>query len=257
MLFMFFVKRYEEPQTESQTTDDNQNVVISDTKTVQTPIEPSPRTRKILIALFALIICLYSCLEAVYFALCPTYFQYLTNVVISAEKAADIMIVMLITYTLGRLVSAFISIKLKPEVMMTYHLVIIGIALTILYIGQNASTTILIYVGNGIIGIQAYHNHLINCILSLGFGFSAMWSATYTLAENTIRLTDKITALFSFVCPILTFITPLIISPLIEKQPHVFMTAEISYFFATIVIFGFIMIIVKRSQRFPIMYSIN
>ena len=84
-----------------------------------------------------------------------------------------------------------------------------------------------------------------------------MWPATFTLAETYIRLTDKITAIFSFVSPIFTFITPLIIGPLIEKQPYVFMTTEISYFFSVIVIFAVIVIIVKRSQRFPIMYSVN
>ena len=159
MLVMFFVKRYKPPQNESQISDDKLNVVITDKKAIQAPMEQSPRTRKVLIALFALILALYSCFEVVYFALCPTYLQYLPNVVISASKATEIFIVMAISYTLGRLVSAFISIKLKPEVMIGYHLVIIGIALAILYIGQNASTTILIYIGNGIIGIQAYHNH--------------------------------------------------------------------------------------------------
>ena len=128
-------------------------MVITDQKAIQAPMEQSPRARKVLIALFAFILSLYSCFEIVYFSLCPTYLQYLPNIVISAPKATEIFIVMAITYTLGRLVSAFISIKLKPEVMITYHLVIIGIGLAILFIAHHASTTILIYIGNGIIGI--------------------------------------------------------------------------------------------------------
>ena len=159
MLVMFFVKRYKLPQNEPQTTDDTKNAIITN-KEIHIPMEQSPRTRKMLIALYALFLGLYSSIESVYFALSPTYFQYLPNVVISAQKAADIMIVMTITYTLGRFLSAFISIKLKAEVMLTYHFVIMGIALAILYIAQTATTTTLLYIGNGIIGKIPNHNPL-------------------------------------------------------------------------------------------------
>ena len=84
-----------------------------------------------------------------------------------------------------------------------------------------------------------------------------MWSAIFTSAETYVKLTDKITALFAFSSDVFAMITTLIIGPLIEKQPQVLMTAEISYLCATAVIFVVIMLIVKRSQRFPIMYTIN
>ena len=158
MLVMFFFKRYKPPQTESQTTDDKQDVVIIDKKETQAPIEQSPRTRKLLIALYTLFLGLYASIESVYDGLSPTVFQYLPNVVISAPKAAEITIVLAITYTLGRFLSAFISLKLKAEVMITYHLVIMGIALAVLYVGQYATTTTLLYIGNGILGNSTYYN---------------------------------------------------------------------------------------------------
>ena len=165
MLVMFFVKRYKPPQTESQTMDEKNNVLITDPNTVQAPMEQSPRTRKLLIALFALMLNSYSSLETVYFGTAPTYLQYLPHVVISAEKAAEIMMVLSIFYTLGRLLSAFISMKVKPEVMLSYHLVAMATALTILYICQNGTTTTLIYIGNGILGNNCIMIKLISNIL--------------------------------------------------------------------------------------------
>ena len=153
MLVMFFVKRYKIPETESQTPDEKNNgVVITDPHARQTPLEPCPRTRKVLIVLFALMLNSYSSLENVYFGTVATYLQYLPNVVISAPKAAEIMIVLFVAYTLGRLVSAFIAARVKAEVMIAYHLVIMAISFVILYIGQSASTSTLVYIGNGILG---------------------------------------------------------------------------------------------------------
>ena len=152
MLVMFFVKRYKIPETDSPTTDEKNNVVlVDDPHATQIPLEQSPRTRKVLIVLFALMLNSYG-FENIYFLTVATYLQYLPNVVISASKAAEIMITLSITYTVGRLISAFIAAKVRAEVMITYHMVIIAISIVILYIGQSASTITLVYIGNGLIG---------------------------------------------------------------------------------------------------------
>lgn len=148
---MFFAKRYKTPGEESQKTE-KEYIVKVDEQTTGTPLEPSQRTRKVLILLLAMLLNSYSSLEVVYLNTVVTYLQYLPNVVISAPEAAQILMFLFITYTSGRFVSAFISTKLKAEVMLTYHIVIMGIALAILYIGQNASTVTLIYIGNCIYG---------------------------------------------------------------------------------------------------------
>ena len=179
LLVMFFIKRYKPPQTESQAIDEKNNVLITDPNAVQAPMEQSPRTRKVLIALFAMMLNSYSSLEAVYFGTAPTYLQYLPNVVISAEKAAEIMMVLSIFYTLGRLLSAFISIKVKPEVMLSYHLVAMATALTILYICQNGTTTTLIYIGNGILGNYCIMTNLISNVIFRFRLFSDVASHVY------------------------------------------------------------------------------
>ena len=66
---MFFVKRYKPPQTESETIDEKHNVNITDTNAIQTPLEQSPRTRKVLIALFALMLNSYSSLAMRFFSM--------------------------------------------------------------------------------------------------------------------------------------------------------------------------------------------
>lgn len=84
-----------------------------------------------------------------------------------------------------------------------------------------------------------------------------MWPAIFTFAETYVKLTDKITAIFSFASAFFSFITPFIIGPLLEDQPQVLIIIEIAYFCSVVVLFAIIMVIIKRSQRFPIMYTIN
>ena len=148
MLIMYFIKRYKIPERQikgvieksemNPTTDENR-------------LEQSSRTRKLLIALVALSLTFYSGLEITYLNYSPTYYQYLP-IHLSAQTSATVMSVVCTTYAVGRGVSAIISSRVRAEIMLSYHIVILIIALAVLHFGQR--TEWMIYAGNAIIGKQ-------------------------------------------------------------------------------------------------------
>ncbi|CAG2172570.1 unnamed protein product [Oppiella nova] len=150
---MFVVKRYKEPEIR---TTESIDYNLEATKSVQLEpgalqiLEPSRKTKIIIVALIALSLNSYSGFEMTYFQNSSTYYQYLP-IRISAQKAADIYTLMTSTYTAGRLFAAYISSKLKPETMITYHSIILIISIAILHFGS--SSEILIWIGNGLIDI--------------------------------------------------------------------------------------------------------
>ena len=147
---MFFIKRYKIPEKITQTPSEKIASNLANAENVtQQSVEISPGTRKVLIALVALSLNSYSGLEITFFNYISTYYQYLP-IDLSAAKAAQVMSIMTLTYAIGRGVSAFVSSKLRAEVMITYHIVIMLISFGILYFGQNSMA--LIYTGNALIG---------------------------------------------------------------------------------------------------------
>lgn len=97
-------------------------------------------------------ICLgtYDAAEIGYFFFSPSMFQY--SKVLSAEEGAHVLSVLSAAYTIGRLVTAFISIKIRPDVIISYHFVIVIIAQSILFFGHDSPP--LIYVGTVILGMN-------------------------------------------------------------------------------------------------------
>lgn len=242
---MFFVKRYRVPDRELHG-HELDNFDKNDRQI------DHGRTRNVLIALMALILMSQFGIEVTFMLYTSTYFQSLP-IRVSAPKAAEMMSIMWTTYTIGRGVSALIAAKLRAEVMLTYHLVIIGISLVILSFGQHSE--ILIYAAMITIGmIESIFIMLI--ILILGFGFSAMWPACFALAEKHIGLTDKINSIFAFVSALLMLISPPIISPKIEKTPKIFLIVELAYFAIEVVLFLSIILVIKISKKFE-KYRIN
>lgn len=109
----------------------------------------SPVVRKILIVLVALSLNAANGISFGHIFYSSTYYQYL-SVGISASKAAQILSVMSLTFTLGRLVSVFVAIKVNTDIMIAYHLMIICFAMIFSYFGQNSLTSI--WIGNALIG---------------------------------------------------------------------------------------------------------
>ena len=145
---MFFINRYKIPekQTKSNTEVDSSSKAPA--------VQLSPLTRKWLIALFAFSLNAYNALETTFMIYGATYCQYLP-VKIPAPTAATMMSILSATYTFGRGLSAVISaFHLAPNIMLSYHMVIIGCSLTVLYLGQHS--VVMVYIGMGMIGISLF-----------------------------------------------------------------------------------------------------
>ena len=129
--------------------------VSNDPDEVQLAISPTPREtvvsrRKLKLILAALFLATYDGAEIGYFYYSPTMLQYM-DIKLTASVAAHVSSVLSAAYTSGRLLTAFISLKLKPDIIVSYHFVIILVAQVVLFIGRDNQT--IIYIATAILGI--------------------------------------------------------------------------------------------------------
>ena len=237
LLIMFFVKRYEfsKPNLKRKDSVDNlfgvenfdvQRSDVSETTHIIEDTERSRRDRRLNIILIAIFLATYTTLELAHFGYSSTYYQFIT-LRLSASESAEIFSVMASSFTIGRCLSAFIAIKLKPKIMISYHFFLIFVALIILYVGQLSDR--LIWMGN----------------IVLGFGFSAVFPAIFAFAEQYIKINDKISTILIFSSASLTLVTPFILGPLLENNTFILLEFEIVFFSASVILFTIILFVIK------------
>ncbi|CAG2103941.1 unnamed protein product [Medioppia subpectinata] len=220
-LIMYFVRKYKSPDERLKRKDSSENLLANDElddnhhsvesePRDETPGASTARKNAVLIALFSLFLAMYSSLEIAHFNYSPTYYQY-TALRLSAQTAASILSTMCTSYTVGRCLSAFVALRVGPDVMISYHLLIIIAGMGVLYYGSTVLE--LIWIGNIIIG----------------FGFSAMYSAIIGLTARHCALTDTVSTVMVFTNGIVSAITPFILGPLIETNPFAFIELELVY----------------------------
>ena len=142
MILMFCVKRYEKPeQLEPKETD-------SEKRRVKLNRE-SGAPLKTIVVLCCICFASFTAIENCQFQFSPTFNQYIP-LRLCAPKSALILSVMASCFTLGRGISIFIAIRVKPETMITYHYCFILSAIIILLFAQNS--LLYIYIGNILIG---------------------------------------------------------------------------------------------------------
>lgn len=162
----------------------------------------SVRYRFAKLSLCALAIAAYSSVEVNYFYFSPSYLQKLSDPM-SAAEAARVTSILATAYSTGRLLTAIISIKLVPDVIVSYHYVLFLVGQGIIYFGGSNRTCI--YAGT----------------IILGFGFSAVWPASLAFTERHLRLSDRVGSIYSFITGILSLISPLIISQYMTTHPTI------------------------------------
>ncbi|CAG2118202.1 unnamed protein product, partial [Medioppia subpectinata] len=200
LLIMYVVKRYKMPKMVTNTEPD---------KCGETTF--TPRTRMIMIILAAMSLNCYSGVEQTYQNNGSTFYQYDPLVHISAHKAANIMALMTGCYALGPIASSFISRWFSPEVMLTYHLIIIAVSFVVLQFSQM--NMIRIWIVNAFIG----------------YGFSAMYPLYYSFTDKHLTFTNKISSIVSIASQCFPLMSPFLIGPLIEDHPHVLLDLEFGY----------------------------
>ncbi|CAG2104657.1 unnamed protein product [Medioppia subpectinata] len=133
LLIMFVVKRYKVPEIVTQEADpdvvdntvDNIEKKVSDNCLADNPrIISNNKLSKIkilIIILLAMSLSFYTACEVCYSINAVNYFQYIP-IHMSAQRATDLTMATTGASTVARLVSTYISSKLGPEIMLTYHL---------------------------------------------------------------------------------------------------------------------------------------
>ena len=76
-------------------------------------------------------------------------FQYM-DINLSASASAHVTSVLSLFYTIGPLVTAFISLKLKPDTIVLYHFGFMLAGIAMIYFGQLNLTVI--YIGSAVLG---------------------------------------------------------------------------------------------------------
>ena len=236
LLIMFFVKRYEftKPSMRRKISEDTlceSGVEVYGSTSTETSniIEISGsyhRDRRLNIVLIATFLATYTTLELAHFGYSATYYQFIA-LRLSASESAEIFSVMASSFTIGRCISAFIAIKMKPKIMISYHFFLITVALVVLYIGQTSDR--LIWIGN----------------IILGFGFSAVFPAIFAFAEQNIKINDKISTILIFSSASLALFTPFILGPLLENNSFILLEFEIVFFSASVLMFAVILFVIK------------
>lgn len=159
---MFVLKRYVPPKEQLKNKEllnqssDIKNYSSENCSSKTNLVDSPTKHRKLLIILTAICLSTYGALELTYFQYSSTYCQYF-GLRITAPNAAIIMSAMAGSYTAGRCLSAFIAIKVKPEIMIIYHFGTIIAAVCVLFFGQNYIT--LIWIGNVMMGKKLRQNY--------------------------------------------------------------------------------------------------
>ena len=220
MVIMYFIKKYTPPENRFE------DQLVCDRTDKTTPVL-TRKIKYILIALLSLSMTTFAGMEMAFLSYSSAYYQIIP-IRFSAQKAAELNSVMSATHTLGKLISAFISIKLKPNIIVAYSFVIIFVSLTIIYMGVNTSWAI--WTGNALIG----------------FGYAGVLSSYFSMADNYVRLTNRVSSVLQAASAICPMISPFIYGPLIEKSPQIFILLQFAYLSVAIISFIMIILIARK-----------
>ncbi len=218
---MFLVKRY---RNDSEILKNNNN--CSETKLFDR--KSSPRVLSII--LVSIFIAFYCVSETVYLMFSATYFQYFP-LKLTASKSAQIVSTMATSYTISRGISVLIAIKIRPQLMISYHFLIIITSIIILFFGQNSIT--LVWVGS----------------LSLSFGYSPVYPSIFSYINQYLVITDRIGTIFVFSTATITMFAPFVLGTYIEKFAVVYIISIITTLSISILLFIIILYIIWKTKK--------
>ena len=141
---MYFMKRYN-PEEYNQLEEEDQINNENDESYLRNLV------RYMLIILIALSYCATNMSYIIYLLYASTYYQFL-SIGITASKAANIMSVMSLFFTIGRIMAIFEIKRMSAELMIAIHLTITFSSQLLLFFGQNIKNLMIIWIANVFIG---------------------------------------------------------------------------------------------------------
>lgn len=136
---MYFIKPFKRPIIHT----------VCDTREVNGDYEQRQTIslRNLKLFLVALMLAAYDAMEISYFFYAPSMLQGFSY---DASEAAYIVAILSLFYTVGRFFTAFISLKLRPYIILAYHFFIITLAQILLYYYYDNKT--MTYISHAILG---------------------------------------------------------------------------------------------------------
>ena len=171
-----------------------------------------------LIALLSNFVALIFVSDNIYLKFSATYFQYIP-LQLKASDSANLIIQMAVVYTMGRALTVLISMRLKPQTIITYHMFVLIIALLIISVGENSYK--ILWTGS----------------LLMSFGFSAILPAIFAFVGQYIEMTNRMGTIMIFNCGSLNSFVPFIMGSFIEIYPNIFLLIILINFIIAFVIF--------------------
>jgi len=218
---MFLAKRYR----------NNLEILKENNNCLETKLfdrKSSPRVLSIV--LFSVFMAFFCVSENTYLRFGATYYQYIP-LKLTASKSAEIVSAMATSYTIGRGISVLIAIKIKPQIMIGYHFVILITSIIILFFGQNSIT--LIWIGS----------------LTLSFGFSSVFPAIFSFISRYLIITDRIGTILVFSSTSITIFAPLVLGPYIEKFSPIYIITIVTNISISILLFIIILYIIRKTNK--------
>ena len=161
--------------------------------------------------------------ENMYMDFAPTFYQY-CDAKLTAAQASQLFSIIAIGLTVGRGLSVFIAMYLKPWHMIAYQSVIVFCGYIFQYFGQHDYTLLLI-------------SSVIIC-----FGYSSIFICLFSFVGQYMEVTDRIGGLFIGSYNAVYMFLPYFIGKYIPIYPEAFVFVEISSFCIAIISFIVVMI---------------
>ena len=203
MFVMFFIRRY---NYQSEYVDDSENLPLTNsTRAFKNLQDMIPK--KTIIICISIFLAFGIMSENMYMDFSPTFFQF-SPLRLPANEAAQIFATMSIALSTGRGLSVFIAMKLRPQTMISYQLVIVFFGFIYQYFGQYSLI------------------HLWISALMICFGYSSIFICLFSYVGQYMEVTDKIGAIFIASYNSVYLFLPFFLGSYIEEFPNSFLAVE-------------------------------
>lgn len=203
MFVMFFIRRYNY-HSECMEDDNEERLPLtnSGSKNLHDMIP-----KKTIIICISIFLAFGIMSENMYMDFSPTFFQF-SPLRLPANQAAEIFATMSIALSTGRGLSVFVAMKLRPQTMISYQLVIVFFGYIYQYLGQQSLI------------------HLWISAIMICFGYSSIFICLFSYVGQYMEVTDKIGAVFIASYNSVYLFLPFFLGAYIEQYPDSFLAVE-------------------------------
>ncbi|XP_054162220.1 uncharacterized protein LOC128960174 [Oppia nitens] len=206
MTIMFFLHRYHKQNI----LEDDTSAQSVDYKSKKLFDKSDPITKYTVVVLAAVSLASINSLELVYFNFGSTFFQKIP-VHMSATIAANVISTLSSVYTACQVINLGIALLINRNIMIAYHYVITSVAIIAL-----------IFVQYSVPGVWVL-------AVIVGYGFSLLYPGILASVGTKLTINNRVGTIIWFISGAFNFVPPLILGPLLESFPMIFVVTQVIY----------------------------